>query len=55
MKRNRLHSIIKQDIMESEKVLSLQEILTLFNQLNKHTLADEQTKRAHIERVKLKS
>ncbi|GAA0365925.1 hypothetical protein GCM10008932_17640 [Alkalibacterium iburiense] len=55
MKRNRLHSIIKQDIMESEKVLSLQEVLTLFNQLNKHTLADEQTKRAHIERVKLKS
>lgn len=41
MKRNRLHSIIKQDIMESEKVLSLQEVLTLFNQLNKLTLADD--------------
>lgn len=51
-KRQNLLSVIRQDILESSNILSKKQVLEIYNRLSKFTLADEETKRRHIENIR---
>lgn len=52
MKRNDLINTIKQDISGADNVLSKREVLEIYNILSRFILADEETKRRHVEGIR---
>ncbi|NDL67073.1 nuclease-related domain-containing protein [Anaerotalea alkaliphila] len=54
LKRNALYAALKKDIVSKQQVLSEEHVAHLFERLEKHSLADEDTKKGHIQNVKEK-
>lgn len=55
IKRDSLMRTLKQEMIESRKVLSLNQIDRIYFSLKPYTLADAATKQAHIEAIKTKA
>ena len=54
IKRDSLLKHIKKDFLESEKILSVEQIESIYEQLGKYCLADDKLKQAHIKEIKFK-
>ena len=55
MNRNVLFREVRYDIANLPKVLSIEEINKIYNDLSRYTLADAQTKQAHIDAMSWKN
>jgi len=53
IKRNSLLKHIKRDLLESEKILNIEQIDSIYKNLGKYCLADDKLKQAHIDEIKL--
>ena len=54
IKRDALIRTIKKDIDSSSKLMSAEEVNSLYSKLQKYTCADETVKKAHVENIKAK-
>lgn len=54
IKRNNLLKIIKDDIKNFNKILSIEEIEKIYSELKKYTCVDDITKKVHIDNIKSK-
>ncbi|MCR1900049.1 NERD domain-containing protein [Irregularibacter muris] len=54
IKRDSLLNHIKRDLLESTKVLSIEQIDGIYENLGKYCLADDRLKQGHIDEIKLK-
>ncbi|NLJ18314.1 nuclease-related domain-containing protein [Globicatella sulfidifaciens] len=54
IKRNSFLKHIKRDLLESEKILNIEQIDGIYEKLGKYCLADDKLKQAHIDEIKLK-
>lgn len=54
IKRNKLVSCIKKDMLRSKKILSIDNITEIYNLLIKYCLVDDRIKQEHIDGIKLK-